>query len=383
METRILLDLALILFATKIFGILTRKVHLPQVVGALVVGVIFGPALLGVVEMNEVISAVAEFGVLLILFEAGLETDLNKLRKSVKSLVVMATIGVVLSLGGGFALSHAFGLGIMQSMFIGVILTSSSISITVEVLNEMGKLGSKTGTAILGLAAVEDVFTIVIFSLAIGIGGGEEVGAAQIGMMLGTIALFFIFAVVCGFGVFKVFELLSIKGGMSKRLSVFGLAFCFLMAFIADMVGLAGIMGAYIAGLVLCNSRAEKYIEEKSAVLSFMFFSPVFFVSIGLNMSFAGLGAGDVLFAVLLVLVAVATKFVGCGLGAKVCGYSRREAAQIGAGMIARCELPVVAAAIGMAMGILDMRLFSTVMIMVITTALIAPVVLKLSFNDK
>ena len=381
MESQILFDLAVILFTAKVFGLLTGKIHLPQVVGALLAGVLFGPALFGLIEVSEVISTIAEIGVILILFEAGLETDLAKLRKSFKSLLIIALIGITLSLAGGFVLAYLFGFGLMESFFVGVVLISSSVSISVEVLNEMGKLNSKAGTAVLGIAVVEDIFTILIFSFIIGMDGGA-VSPERIGMTFLTIIIFFVFAVVCGFGVFKAFEYLGRKWGISRRMSVFAVAFCFFMAYTAERFGLADIIGAYIAGLVLCNSRAEKYIEEKSATLSFMFFSPVFFVSIGLNMSFDGLSGADALFAILFVIVAVATKFVGCGLGAKLCKYSSREAAQVGAGMIARCEFPVVAATIGVGIGLIDMRLFSIIMIMVIGTALIAPVFIKLAFSE-
>ena len=379
MESKILFDLALILFTTKVFGLMTRKLHLPQVVGALLVGVILGPALLGIIETNDIIGTIAEFGVILILFEAGLGTDLGKLRKSVVPLLLISALGVAASLAGGFILAYSFGLGLTESIFVGVILISSSIGITVEVLNEMDKLNSKTGTAILGVAVVEDIFVIIIFSVVIGIGGGG-VSVASIGSTLLTIALFLFFAAGFGFVVFKTFEYLEKKCGISRGVSVFAIAFCFFMAFAADSFGLADIIGAYIAGLVLSNIKAEKYIEEKSSVLSFMFFSPVFFASIGLNVSFADLNMGNMWFLVLFVITAVATKLLGCALGAKIFKYSNREATQVGAGMVARCEFPVVAATIGLSMGLVDMGLFSIVMIMVIATALIAPIILKLAF---
>ena len=372
-------DLALILFATKVFGLLTRKIHLPQVVGALITGVIFGPALLGFISQSEVINTIAELGVILLLFEAGLETDINKLRKSYKPLLVIAAFGVTLSLAGGFLLAFISGFGVMESIFIGVILISSSISITVEALHEMGKMDSKIGAVILGTSVVEDVFIVIIFSIIIGIGNGG-VSLIGIGATLLKIAIFFVIALVCGYIAYEAFEYLSAKWGMARRLSIYGLAFCFFMAYAADSFGLANIIGAYIAGLVLYNSRAEKYIEGKSTVLSFMFFSPVFFVSVGLRMSFDGLTGGDVLFAALFIAIAVAAKFFGCGLGARINKFTIRESAQIGAGMVARCEFPVVAAVIGMSMGLVDIRMFSIVIIMVIATTLIAPILLKLVF---
>ena len=377
-----LIDLALILFATKVLSLLTRKIHLPQIIGALLAGVILGPALLGIIVPNEIINIIAELGVLLLLFEAGLETDFNQLRKSLKPMMLIAILGVILSLAGGFALAYCFGYHIIGSIFVGVILTSSSISITVEALNEMGKLKSKTGTIIMGALVVEDIFSVIIFSVVLGMGGGS-ISVTQIGITLLMIVVFFIFAVVCGLAAFKAFEYLSVKWGMTRRVSVFGVAFCFFMSYAADWFGLANIIGAYIAGLVLCNNRAEKYIEAKSNVISFLFFSPVFFVSIGLKMSFNGLSRGDIIFAALFIAVALSSKIIGCGLGAKICKYNIRESVQVGAGMAARCEFPVVAAVIGMNMGLVDMKLFSIVIIMVIVTTFFSPILLKLVFRNK
>ena len=205
MESRLLFDLALILFATKIFGLLTRRFHLPQVTGALLAGIILGPALFGIVMPSGVLSAIAELGVILLLFEAGLETNLTELRKSFKSLLFISAIGVSLAIAGGFALAYCFGQNIMESFFVGVILMASSIGITVEVLHEMGKLKSKTGSVILGVSAVEDIFTVMVFSIFIGISDG---GASfyAVSMIILKMFIFFVLASVCGFGIFKLFE---------------------------------------------------------------------------------------------------------------------------------------------------------------------------------
>ena len=382
MESKLLFDLALILLATKIFGLLMRRLHLPQVVGALLVGIVFGPALLGFIEINEVITVVAELGVLLLLFEAGLETDFARLRQSLKSVLLIALCGVTVPFIGGFTLSYCFGRNIMESVFVGVIVMSSSIGITVEALHEMGKIDSKAGTLIVGAAVIDDIVGIVMISIVVGMGEGS-VSVIQVGSTLLMTLVFFLFAALCGFVAFKAFEIGSTKWGMKKRLSIFGLAFCFLMAYIADRFGLASIVGAYFAGLVLCNSKAEKFIEEKSTVLSFMFFSPVFFASIGLMMNVVQISGREALFALLLAVVAICSKLVGCGLGAKLCKATNREAVQVGAGMVAQLEMPIVAAVIGMELGYVNDAIFSAVVVMVISTTLIAPILLKLSFREK
>ena len=380
MEYKFLLDIAIILFAAKIFGLFTRRMHMPQVVGALLAGVILGPAAFGIIRQTEFITTLAEIGVLLLMFSAGLETDFKRLRSSLKSSAVIAVIGVAVPLALGFLIAFLFGQDILKSFFIGLILTATSISITVETLNEMGKLKTKAGTAILGAAVFDDIFGVVLLSVFIGINGGG-ITLLGIGVMLLKICGFFVCAAVCGFGVFKLFEILSVKFGNTRRLPIFGLGICFLMAFLAEQFGVADITGAYIAGLVFCNSRSEKYIEEKSDVLSYMFFSPIFFVSVGLMTSFEGLNGRTVLFAVLLLIAAIVSKLLGCGFGAALCKFSRNEAVQVGAGMISRGEVAIIIATKGIIVDLLEQQLFSSVIIVVILTTLTAPILVKAAFE--
>ncbi len=380
MDSVFLLELALILLATKVFGLFSRKIHLPQVVGALLAGIVLGPALLKLVVKNDVITALAEVGVILLMFSAGLETDFKQLRGSLKASLIIAVIGVIVPLAGGFALAHFFGQAILESVFIGVILTATSVSITVETLREMGKLKTKAGTAILGAAVIDDILGIIILSVIMGMGeGGASVEA--IGLTLLKIAGFFAVALGLGYGAYKLFQFFSVKLGRKRRLSIFALAFCFLLAYLAEQFGVADITGAYIAGLVLCNCKAEEYIEEKNVVLSYMFFSPIFFVSVGLMTSFDGITGSTVLFIALLLVVAVVSKFIGCGLGALINKYTKEESVQVGVGMISRGEVAIIVATKGISAGIMDSHLFSGVIIVVIITTLITPVLLKLAFN--
>ncbi len=352
--------------------------------GALFAGILLGPAVLKLVVKSDVITTLAEVGVILLMFSAGLETDFKQLRGSLKASLIIAAIGVVVPLAGGFALAHFFGQDILKSIFIGVILTATSVSITVEALQEMGKLKTKAGTAILGAAVIDDILGIIILSVIMGMGteGGAPVAAA-IGLTLLKIVGFFALALACGFGAYKLFQFLSVKLGRKRRLSIFALAFCFLLAYLAEQFGVADITGAYIAGLVLCNCNAEEYIEEKNIVLSYMFFSPIFFVSVGLMTSFDGITGETVLFIVLLLVVAAATKFVGCGIGALLNKFTREESIQVGVGMISRGEVAIIVATKGIAAGIMDSSLFSGVIVVVIITTLITPVLLKLAFAQK
>ncbi|MCL2109541.1 MAG: cation:proton antiporter [Oscillospiraceae bacterium] len=384
----LLLMLALVLILTKTFGLFTRRIHLPQVVGALLAGVVLGPALLNIVRPNELIGALADIGVILLMFSAGLETDLQQLRCSLRQSLTIAVLGAILPLAGGFALASLFGLGFYESIFIGVILTATSVSITAETLTEMGKLSTKAGTVILGAAVIDDILGVVILLLAITFGGGGGVGAesggmemAAVGLTLLKICLFFVLAIVCGVYMSKFFGFLSNKFGNRRRLCIFGLAFCFFFAYIAEYFGVSDIIGAYFAGLALCSNKSEHYIHDKVSTLSFMFFSPIFFVSVGLMMTFDGLTASTVIFTALLLIVAIATKLFGCGLGGRICGYSKRLCFQIGAGMVSRGEVAIVIAVKGIAIGLMDSGLFSGVIIVVIVTTLLTPILLKVAFR--
>jgi Kef-type K+ transport system membrane component KefB len=381
-EVSILLDLALILFATKIFGLLTRRLHLPQVFGALLTGIILGPALLGVLQLNEVIRILADFAVIILLFTVGLETDLNRLRQILKPAVLISFCGVALSILGGFLLAYMFGMTVYESLFVGVILASTAAVITVEALNEIGKFKTKAGITIIGASAIDDIFTIILLSVVVVVPGEGGLSLINIAFTSSMIVLFFVFAVVCGFAAFKLFEFMSNRRGLTRRLSVFGVAFCFFMAYTAERFGLAALFGAYIAGLVLSNSKAEKYIEEKSNILSFLFFSPIFFVSVGLNISLEHIDGRGILFASLFFAAAILTKLVGCGFGARMCKYSWNDSARVGVGMITRCEVAIIAATVAMETGVINRSMFSGIVIAVILTTLTAPVLIKVIFSS-
>ena len=386
MSPHFLLDLTLILVVTKTFSLFTRKVHLPQVVGALVAGIILGPAILGIIQPGYMITTLSEIGAVLIMFSAGLSTDFEQLRGSLKAAVAVAVLGAALAFAGGFALAFYFGEAMLQSIFIGVVLMATSVGINVEVLQEIGKIRTRAGTTILGAAIIDDILGIIVLSVMMGMGmglGGGEVSPVDAWMTLLRIFLFFVLAVFLGLVAFRLFEHLSRKMDKSRGLPIFGLAFCFFMAFLSDRFGVGDVIGAYLAGLILCNSKAEKHIVEKSTVLSYMFFSPIFFVSVGLLTSFDGLNASAIAFTVLLLVVAVVAKIIGCGFGAFACKYSKDECVQVGVGMVSRGEVAIIIATQGAAAGLMNIDLFSSIIFVVVATTLISPVLLKKVFGGK
>ncbi|MCL2577485.1 MAG: cation:proton antiporter [Defluviitaleaceae bacterium] len=382
MESQLLFMIALILLSTKALSLLSRRFHLPQVVGALLAGVLLGPAVFNWMEPNEVIATIAEFGVVLLLFSAGMETDFNKLRHSLKASLLISVFGVIAALGGGFAVALFFGMSAFESFFIGVIIASMSTSITVEALQEMGKLKTRSGTAILGASLFDDIIVIVMLAVLMNMGSGG-ISIASIGLLLLRIAAFFMLAVVSGLCINKLFNYLYGKLGLKNRFSIFAIAYCFLMAYLAEQFGLADITGAYIAGIAFCNTRCVESLEENTHTLSYMFFTPLFLANIGLNTSFEGMTGITVLFAITLAAVAVLSKLVGCGIGAKICKFTNRESLQVGAGMIARGEVSFIVAGKGILAGYISAAIFPSVIVVILVTVLVAPVLLKAVYADK
>jgi len=381
-DTRLLLFIALILLSTKILAIFMKHIHLPQVIGALAAGVLLGPAVFNLIEPNETISAIAEFGVILLLFSAGMETDFRQLRNSLKSSLVISTLGVVVALGGGFAIALLFGKPSFESFFIGVVIASMSTSITVEALSEMGKLKTKTGTALMGASLFDDILVIMILAVTMGM-GTAGFSFASLGIILLRIAAFFAFAIVAGLCVNRLFNYIYNTFGQKRRLTVFAIAYCFLMAYLAEFFGLADITGAYLAGIAFCSTRCVESLETETHELSYIFFTPVFLANIGIHTSFDGMTSSMILFTVLLVLVAIASKVIGCGLGAKICKFTNRESAQIGVGMVARGEVSFIVATKGIAAGYISSLLFPSIIVVVLVTVLITPLLLKAAFEGE
>ena len=381
-DKQIFLVIALILISTKALAIAMRRFNLPQVVGALIAGVLLGPSVLQLFEPSETISVIAEFGVIFILFAAGLETDFRQLRHTIKSSLLISALGVALALGGGFAVAYFFGYSPFESFFVGVIIASMSTSITVEALTEMGKLKTKTGTALLGASLFDDILVIVILAIVMGMGeGGFSVGAMAI--LILKIAAFFAFAIVTGMLVHRAFDWWVGHFGEKRRLSIFALSYCFLMAYLAELLGLADITGAYLAGIAFCSTRYAETLETRTHSLSNLFFTPVFLANIGLHTSFSGMSGNLVLFTAILVGVAMLSKLIGCGLGAKISKFTNKESFQVGVGMIARGEVSFIVAAKGIGRNFINPQMYPIVIVVVLATVFVTPLLLKVAYSEK
>ena len=378
-----LFDLALILISTKLFGLITKKVRMPQVVGALVAGVILGPAVLNVLSETEFIQKLAELGVIVLMFTAGLETDINQLKKTGKASFIIAVLGVIIPLAGGFFIASIFNNvnTILQNVFIGIILTATSVSITVETLKEMGKLNTRAGNAILGAAIIDDILGIIALTITTSLADPS----INVIIVLAKIVMFFIFAGFAGYLFHWAFIKLDERYQRDlRRFVIIAFVFCLLLSFCAEeFFGVADITGAFIAGLVISDSNRSKYLNSRFETLSYMLLSPIFFASIGIKVQLTAMTKTIFIFAILLLLVAILSKILGCALGAKLCRYSNREAIQIGTGMISRGEVALIVANKGIAMGLMLPEFLAPVVIVVVVTTIVTPILLKVVFNNK
>ncbi|WP_415334974.1 cation:proton antiporter [Clostridium perfringens] len=381
-----LFDLALILISTKLFGLITKKVRMPQVVGALVAGVILGPAVLNVLSETEFIQKLAELGVIVLMFTAGLETDINQLKKTGKASFIIAVLGVIIPLAVGFFIASIFNKGndvntILQNVFIGIILTATSVSITVETLKEMGKLNTRAGNAILGAAIIDDILGIIALTITTSLADPS----INVIIVLAKIVMFFIFAGFAGYLFHWAFIKLDERYQRDlRRFVIIAFVFCLLLSFCAEeFFGVADITGAFIAGLVISDSNRSKYLNSRFETLSYMLLSPIFFASIGIKVQLTAMTKTIFIFAILLLIVAILSKVLGCALGAKLCKYSNREAIQIGTGMISRGEVALIVANKGIAMGLMLPEFLAPVVIVVVVTTIVTPILLKVVFNNK
>ena len=384
MSYHYLFELALILLSTKVLGILTKRFALPQVVGALLAGLVMGPAMLNILQETTLLDQLAELGVIVLMFNAGLETDLGELKKAGRSAFIIALVGVLVPLVGGFFLTALFNQGpdtLLQNFFIGVVLTATSVSITVETLKEIGKLSTRSGNAILGAAIIDDVLGIVALTIITSLAGT----GANVFLVLLKIVAFFAVSVVVWIIFHRVVEWWFQRYDRDKRrFVVISFAFCLLYAYLAEaLFGVADITGAYIAGLIFAKTPRVTYLQDRFETLSHSLLSPVFFASIGLKVVLPQMSGAIILFSVLLVIWAVASKVIGCGLGAKLCGYSGQDSLRIGVGMISRGEVALIVANNGIAAGLMKDEFFGPVVLMVIATTILTPILLKLVYRGK
>lgn len=422
----LLLPLALILLLSKLLQMGCKKIKMPQVVGMLLAGIIiaFVDKIPGLNLLDDSARAgikfLAEIGVVLIMFSAGLGTNLNSIKSSGVSAIVVTSLGVIVPMGLGFLVAGLFngfggtitledGLTVSKTwsnLFYGVILTATSVSVTVATLKEMHRLNGKAGTIIISAAILDDIIGVIVLSVVLSLSGAGSSGENTLGSLMCSndvvavflnVLFFFIFTIAIGVGIHYLFKYLNKKKPHTRRLPIFGLAFCFFMAFASEkFFGVADITGAYFAGLALAGighhinpirdvlaDDTSDYIERKSDVLSYMIFSPIFFANVGINADFSGLKATMIGFACCYILAGLLGKVLGCGIGAKITGNHLKDSIRIGIGMMARAEVALICANKGIDAGLVDSGMSTFIVIMIIVSSFVTPLILKLTYKNE
>ena len=379
-------NLAIIILTAKFFGLAARKCKAPQVVGEIIAGLLIGPCLLNLVHISDTISVFAEIGVVLLMFSTGLGTNLKELIKAGPIATLIACVGVAVPLAGGTLLYSIFygfaavgSTEFYKALFIGTIMTATSVSITVAALQEMGHLKSFLGTIIVSAAVIDDVIGIVVLTCVLGAGSGTGTG---LGKVLFNTVLFFATAVGVGLIAHFAMKWLDKRNPHTQRITIVSMAFCFAMAYIAEeYFGIADITGAYIAGIVLCSMDDASYVERRVDISNYVLFAPVFFASIGLKTDISGLTPQILLFSVCFVVVALITKVIGCGLAAKVCRFCWADSLKVGVGMMTRGEVALIVAQKGLDIGVVDPVYFTAVILLIVVSSVATPLVLKVLFT--
>ena len=357
---KILIQLAIIIVFAKFFGLIARKLKAPQVVGEIIAGLILGPSFLKLMSESDFLAGMAEIGVIMLMFSAGLETDIKQLKRTGLKATVIACAGVFVPLVSGTVLFMCFyGFSapgtedFLKAVYIGTILTATSVSITVQALKELGKLSDEIGTTILSAAIIDDVIGILVLTMVISFKDPSN----SIGMVVVKTALFFILSAVVGYGIYRVLKIVDKKHPHTRRIPIIGLALAFTLSYLAEETfGVADITGAYVAGIILSSLDDSKYIDRKMDVNSYMLFGPVFFASIGL-------------------------KIRGCGLAGRALGFKGRDTLKIGVGMMTRGEVALIVSQKGLAVGLMDSRYFTSVILLIICSSILTPVILKILYS--
>lgn len=384
MDYRQFLDLAIIIISAKALGILARKLHAPQVVGEIIAGLLIGPSVLNLVDTSDFLVSMAEIGVVLIMFSAGLETDLHSLAKSGLVATLIACFGVFIPMAGGTALYmlyyhiHTFsGEAFHEAIFVGSIMTATSVGITVEALRELGFLKGRVGTTILSAAIIDDIIGIMVLTFVLGF---KDASISPLTTLKNTV-LFFACAFLFGYFAYRLMKIYDKQHPHTRRIPIVGLALCFFCAFAAEeFFGIADITGAFTAGIILCNLHDSEYIARKMDINNYMLFGPIFFASIGIKTSIEDMNTSLLIFSLLFVVVALITKVIGCGFCARLCRFDFHDSLKIGVGMMTRGEVALIISQKGLKVGLISSEYFTAVILLIIVSSLITPILLKVLY---
>lgn len=374
-----ILQIAIVLLCTKLAGQLSVKLGQPAVLGQILIGILIGPAILGWIDKSETISTFSEIGVILLMFLAGLGTNLADLNKTKKSASFVAIGGIIIPVLLSYLTSIAFGFTNEQGVFIGLVLAATSVSISVKTLQELGKLKTKEGSTLLGAAVLDDILVVIILAIAMSFFNGEKV--SYVNLIGGKVVFFILLFVLAKWVVPKAMKLFN-RVQVTEALLSGALIICFGIAYLGETFGIAAIIGAFFAGVSISLTEFKEIIEEKTQPIAEGLFVPFFFVSIGLDVTFKGLEDSYV-FLIVFSIVAIISKVIGGGMGAKLSGYNWHSSIGIGSGMISRGEVALILAAMGLSNGLLPKVDYTPIVLVVIITTIVTPPLLKLTFTER
>lgn len=391
----ILLPLAIILVVSKVLMKGCEKIRFPAVIGMLLSGILVG--LIRYIPGQTVLTATgmeglaffAKIGVILILFTAGLETDLQKIKSIGGPAVVITVAGVAVPMALGFLVATLCNGGfgaltketMLQNLFYGTILTATSVSVTVATLREAGKLDSKVGTTIVAAAIIDDILGIVVLSFVLALKGDDAATAGPTIVVIRTL-LYFVAVAIVAFLASKFFTVLDRHFEHHRLVPIMGIAFCFIIAYASEKwFGIADITGAYIVGLILSGNKDSHYIDRKADIMGYMLFVPIFFANIGISTEFSDISVSFLAFGALFILAGMVGKFLGCGAAALACGYQPQDAARVGLGMMARAEVALVTAQKGVEYGVIHSSIMPFVVALILITSFVTPLLLHASYR--
>jgi Kef-type K+ transport system membrane component KefB len=421
---KLLLPLGLILIFAKLFSLLLGKLKMPQVIGFLIAGLVVGA--IGFIPNQQVLttntmtglSYFSKIGVILILFTAGVETDIKKVKAEGLASVVITSLGVIVPLLFGFVVAFLFrkfgGLDtsfvgvdinpIYSDIFYGVILSATSVSITVATLKELGRLDTRVGTALVSAAILDDIIGIILLSLIISLANGSKTGAGDdfVSMIMRAtgststalnISLIVIFMIVffgltygLGIVVKKFFNYLGTKYPHHIRITIISLGLCFLWSYLAEYFNIADITGAYLMGLIFAGTKPADYIDHRAETTNNYIFAPVFFASIAMEMyqtSFDSTFLAFLGFGLAWVLAGLLGKVVGAGLGARIMKFKFKDSLRIGVGMMARAEVLIVCAQKGVEANLVSSQIMPFTLILILVSSFLTPIFLKLLYKGE
>ena len=383
------LALAIIILAAKAGGYVAVRLHQPAVLGELLVGLILGPTIVDLVHLpfvsdpellQEEINDLAALGVVFLMFMAGLEVELSEMLHSGRASLLSGTLGVVAPLFMGAAAAVPFGYTDQAAWFIGIILTATSVSISAQTLLELGVLRTREGLTLLGAAVVDDVLVLIVLSIFLALGGSANSESSVI-VVVARMILYLILSAALGWFVLPWLVAWVDRQPISEGLTAVVVFITLMFAWSAEVMGgLAAITGAFIAGVGLGRSPLRDKIESKMRIITYGFLVPIFFVSIGLEANVREITGALLPFLIVLFIVAVLSKVIGAGLGARLAGFNNAEALRVGVGMISRGEVGLIVASIGVREGLISQEVFTVVVVLILLTTLITPLLLRYVF---